>query len=124
MNYTFMKINYYDRFFYLNYAVLSKLGSYDLGFSAVLLFSGLIFAHVLSIMFFLFERSDIYWFGTYFGVGIIGLPILIGNYFCFVAKERYKKISDKLQGRKPYYSIGGLVYITVTVVLLMFSITK
>ena len=84
-----MKINYYDRLYSIIYILLSQLGNYDLGFKAMMLFSAMIFAHIITVLYFICDESDLGVLTTYYGVGIIGLPILIFNYFYFVFKSEH-----------------------------------
>jgi hypothetical protein len=120
-----MKINYYDKLYFLLYSLLALAGKYDVAFKAMMLFSAMIFIHVITIVFVIYERSDIVWLASYLGVIIMGLPILIFNYFYFVYKKRYQKISDKLRVRaKTNVVLGGVIYLIVSIVLLLIVIIK
>lgn len=122
-----MKANYYDKLYFQLYSLLSKFGNYDLGFKAMMLFSAMIFAHVLTVVFLIYEKSEIEWLVSYLGVIIVGLPILIFNYFYFVHDHRYDKISEMIQkksGRTRTPVLAGISYIVITVFLLLIVLRK
>jgi hypothetical protein len=121
-----MKINLYDKLYFLFYSLLSKVGKYDLGFKAMMLFSAIIFANVLTVIYLIYDKSNLEWLATYFGVIVVCLPILIFNYFYFVYNHRYKKISE-IMGSGKYANIiipSGISIIIITVVLLLLVIKK
>ena len=101
------------------------MGKYDLGFKTMMLFSAMIFAHVITIIFLIFEKSDLDWLASYLGVIIVGLPILVFNYFYFVFNHRDDKISESLHAKSSRLPVlGGIGYIIITVVFLLFVIIK
>lgn len=115
-----MKTNYYDKLYFQLYSLLSKFGKYDLGFKAMMLFSAMIFAHIITIVFLIYEKSDLEWLASFLGVVIIGIPILVFNYFYFVYNQRYEMISELTQKKSASKLVlGGISYIVVTVVLLL-----
>lgn len=115
-----MKANYYDKLYFLLYSLLSKIGKYDLGFKAMMLFSAMIFAHVITAVFLIYEKSDLEWLASYPGVIILSLPILIFNYFYFVYNQRYDKISERLRIESSKLPVlGGICYIAITIFLLL-----
>lgn len=121
-----MKINFYGKIYFLFYSLLSRLGKYDLGFKAMMLFSAIIFINVLTMIYLIFDKSKMEWLATYFGVIVVCLPLLIFNYFYFVQNHRYEKISNKIKSGKFQKIIGGtgMFYIVISVVLLFWSIRK
>lgn len=120
-----MKANYYDRLYFQLYSLLSKFGKYDLGFKAMMLFSAMIFCHVITAVFLIYEKSNLDWLASYIGVIILGLPILFFNYFYFVYNHRYDKISEMIQKKSESTPVlGGISYIVITVLLLLLVVIK
>lgn len=120
-----MRANLYDKLYFLLYSLLSKMGKYDLGFKAMMLFSAMIFAHVITIAFLIYEKSDLEWLASYLGVMIVGLPILVFNYFYFVYNHRYIKVSERLQIESSRSSVlGGISYIIITAIPLLYVVIK
>ena len=120
-----MKANLYDKLYFLLYSLLSKIGKYDIGFKAMMLFSAMLFAHVITVVFLIYDKSDLDWLASYLGVIIVGLPILVFNYFYFVYKHWDDKISETLQTKSSRLpALGGIGYIVITVVLLLLVVTN
>ncbi len=119
-----MKLNFYDRMYYLMYLMLGRLGNYDLGFKSMMLLSMLMTLNVITIISLFFDKSILRNFTTYTSAGLAVLPLIVFNYFYFVYDKRYEKISNLMLFRKTSIdSFGGPIYIILTIVFLMYSIT-
>ena len=118
-----MNVNYYDKLYYSFFKLLGKLGKYDLGFKAMILLSAIIFTNILTIIFLITNESKLAWLTTYLGISVIIVPLLIINYFYFVAYGRYKKIDEEINLRGEnynlYWSIG---YMLASIILLLIVI--
>ena len=114
-----MKINFYDKWFFTIYCILTKLGQYDLGFKTAALFSFLLSFNFIAVFLLFFNKSHLELSLFYWGIVAFSFIILITNEIYFLRNKRYKNIYHQLNQGKDNYVVYGVIYLISTLIFVL-----
>lgn len=107
----------YNYLFYKIYRLINRLGNYDVAFSAMMPFITLIYLNIITIMFFIKPINNINKANYKIVIIIIGVFLLVINYFFFIYKNKYKRLIKQFENETKRQQVLGSLLVSSYAIL-------